>query len=317
MDSSLVAGTCIGISSASNEQDEYGLCILDEASKASFAEALVPLVRADRWILVGDRRQLPPFADSALRDRKALEQHEIDRDLVGETLLDRLDRLKLPATCRSMLTRQHRMVPAIGDLVSTVFYDGQLNSIGGQDVPKAIAQAQSKPVMWYSTSRDAQRFEQPSRSSWINMLEVTWVKNILDRLNFWARAVAGARTDKTVLIHVAVLTGYSAQRWQLDAALAADRREFLDVEVHSIDSYQGREADFVVLSVTRSNRIHQPGFLKDRERINVALSRAKFGLCLVGDADFCHHVASGSPLSEVLSYIRTHPETCALADGIK
>ena len=63
----------------------------------------------------------------------------------------------------------------------------------------------------------------------------------------------------------------------------------------TVDAYQGREADLVMFSITRSNRQGKAGFLSERERINVALSRARYGLCLVGDADFCKTLVTEVP----------------------
>jgi superfamily I DNA and/or RNA helicase len=95
--------------------------------------------------------------------------------------------------------------------------------------------------------------------------------------------------------------------------LAAESRPHLDVEVHTVDAYQGREADLVILSVTRSNKTRQSGFLGERERINVALSRARFALWIVGDADFCRDLGATSPLAEVRDYIEAHAGDCAIA----
>jgi superfamily I DNA and/or RNA helicase len=112
--SQVVAGTCIGI--PRDIQDiEFDLCIVDEASKATATEVLVPIARSHRWILVGDPKQLPPFRDEASRDSDFLEKYELTQDDIRETLFDRLLRT-LPDGCRQMLTIQHRMVAPIGNL---------------------------------------------------------------------------------------------------------------------------------------------------------------------------------------------------------
>jgi superfamily I DNA and/or RNA helicase len=115
---------------------------------------------------------------------------------------------------------------------------------------------------------------------------------------------------------VIVLTGYSGQRGRIESVLAQDRAQwqFIDVECHTVDAYQGREADLVVFSVTRSNAEGRPGFLNETARINVALSRGRDGLCLVGDAGFCRDLGIASPLARVLDYMKTHGDTCLIED---
>ncbi len=320
MDSDLIAGTCIGIAGSDAEGETYGLCILDEASKASFPEALVPLVRSDKWVLVGDQRQLPPFVDAVLRDDQIVESKEIDAAVVRETLLARLSNRGIPEHARAMLYRQHRMIPGIGDLVSTVFYEGRLESAGQHQVPAPITQWLPKPVVWYSTSKETDRTEQKApNGSWMNPLEAKWTRLLLDRLEFYAAAHAPKHGSDLPYepIKVVVLTGYSAQRNHLENALQAEPRPHLDLEFHTVDAYQGREADVVVFSVARSNRQHKAGFLAERERINVALSRARYALCLIGDADFCRALGGQSALVEVREYIENHPDTCVLQEGVR
>jgi superfamily I DNA and/or RNA helicase len=152
----------------------------------------------------------------------------------------------------------------------------------------------------------------------MNPLEAKWTRVLLDRLEFFASAHAPKHGSGVPVepIKVVVLTGYSAQRSHLENALQSEPRPHLDVEFHTVDAYQGREADVVVFSVTRSNRQGKAGFLAERERINVALSRARFGLCLVGDAEYCRSLGGQSALSEVLEYIQSHPDSCRLKEGI-
>jgi superfamily I DNA and/or RNA helicase len=319
MDSDLIAGTCIGIAGSDAEGESYGLCILDEASKASFPEALVPLIRSEKWVLVGDQRQLPPFVDAALRDNQIIEAREIDTTLVRETLLSRLSNRGIPDHARAMLYRQHRMVPAIGGLVSTVFYEGRLESVGGKTVPLSITQWQPKAVVWHSTSKQVDRSEQKAlNGSWMNPLEAKWTRLLLDRLDFYATAHASkVDPEKKIPLKVVVLTGYSAQRNHLENALGGEARPNLEVDFHTVDAYQGREADVVVFSVTRSNREGKAGFLSERERINVALSRARYALCIVGDADFCRDLGGQSALAEVREYMENHGDDCQLKEGIQ
>jgi len=303
--SQVVAGTCIGI--PRDIQDiEFDLCIVDEASKATATEVLVPIVRSHRWILVGDPKQLPPFRDEASRDSDFLDKYELTQDDIRETLFDRLLRT-LPDGCRKMLTIQHRMVAPIGDLVSECFYESQLKS-ASTDVDKNLSRILPQPVTWLTTTKLPNFREQSANSSFNNTCEVKVIVQLLKQLN----QIAEEAQEK---YSVAVLSGYAAQLKLLNRNLESllNNWQALTVEWNTVDAFQGREADIAVYSVTRSNKEGKVGFLRDAERLNVALSRGKVGLVIVGDHYFCR-TSRDNPLHRVLDYVERHPENCALEE---
>lgn len=311
-DSDVVAGTCIGVESSLTDEEEFGLCILDEASKATVPEALVPLRRSAKWLLVGDRLQLSPFVESMFRNRRVFEENEISSDVFDQTLLDRFLGSAIPDECKSILTRQHRMVRPIGELVSQVFYGGALESVR-EDAVVDLSIAIPKPITWFSTSREKNRREQPSGTSSLNVLESQWIATLLQRIDFvYANGKSGRRA-----LQVAVLTGYAAQRDRIRRQLENFSLSNIAAECQTVDNYQGREADVVILSVTRSNKDGKPGFLKDKKRINVALSRARHYLLIVGDSEFCAGLSSAPFFGKVLSHMEVNPDTCAIKEGIE
>jgi superfamily I DNA and/or RNA helicase/serine/threonine protein kinase len=299
--SQVVAGTCIGIPREIHDA-EFDLCIVDEASKATTTEVLVPMSRSKKWLLVGDPKQLPPFQDEASRNTDFLEQYELTPEDVQETLFDRLLRI-LPDECQKMLATQHRMVEPIGKLISTCFYDGKLES-SGPEIDKVLSRVLPRPVTWLTTSKLPNSREQGANSSFNNSCEVTVIFQWLKQLN--QAAMEAQRNYK-----VAVLSGYAAQLKLLKRSLDAEQSglEALAIECNTVDAFQGREADIVIYSVTRSNKDGKIGFLRDEARLNVALSRGRVGLLIVGDHQFCRSL-SYSPLSDVLHYIEQHPEDC-------
>lgn len=303
--SQVVAGTCIGI--PRDIQDiEFDLCIVDEASKATATEVLVPIARSHRWILVGDPKQLPPFRDEASRDSDFLDKYDLTQEDIRETLFDRLLRT-LPDGCHKMLTIQHRMVAPIGDLVSECFYDGQLKS-ARTDLDQHLRSVLPQPVTWLTTTKLQNSREQSANSSFNNICEVNVIVQFLKQLNQTA-----VKAQKKY--SVAVLTGYAAQLKLLDRNLASELNNWqaLTVECNTVDAFQGREADIAVYSVTRSNKEGKVGFLRDAERLNVALSRGKVGLVIVGDHYFCR-TSHDNPLHRVLDYVESHHENCALKE---
>ena len=83
-------------------------------------------------------------------------------------------------------------------------------------------------------------------------------------------------------------------------------------DFNSVDSYQGKETDVIIYSVTRSNKNNNIGFLSEYERLNVALSRARNCLCIVGDSNFCYTSKNNNPFSGVINFIKNNPEDCEI-----
>ena len=307
----VVGATCVGLTGLRGADSvDFDLCIVDEASKATATEVLVPVVQSRRWILVGDDRQLPPFVEEALNKRDILEQFELTRAEVAQTLFSVLAE-GLPASAVVQLSHQHRMHPGIGGLISHCFYNDSLTS-AERGVDERIKLALGVPVTWVDTSRKDDRHEVASGKSYLNRLELQVARQLLERLNL------AAAKDGTTL-RVALLTGYDPQRRELVGMVASNEPSLANLEIHvaNVDAYQGQEADVAVFCVTRSNDRGDLGFLRQAQRVNVALSRARDALVLIGDASFVRSATSTSnPLAEVLRYIESHPETCTVREEI-
>lgn len=304
----VVAGTCVGLAGFRGMKAvPFDLCILDEASKAAATEALVPFVRSKKWVVVGDRRQLPPFLDEGLTDPAAAERLGFDIGEAQRTLFDRLADA-LPPAALTMLRTQHRMVQPIGAMVSECFYDGELQSATASHHPD-LQLALEAPVTWLDTSAVPHRTENQAgahRTSFVNHAEAAQIVEKLRRINFVAEQKKWVETHGGRL-SILVLTGYRPQVTAIRRSMAAQGLDLraVHVEVNTIDAAQGREADIAVFSVTRSNTGGSGGFLGSSPRVNVALSRGRYGLLIVGDAQFC--AGLGGPLSKVVQYLRLRP----------
>jgi hypothetical protein len=301
----VVASTCVGYDGIDGASAiEFDLCIVDEASQATPPEVLIPMTRAKSWVLVGDSRQLPPFTREALRDPAVLAEYNLSDRQVRETLFSRWAE-NLGAESKAALTLQHRMVAPISGLISHCFYRDKLQA-ADVNVRRDVAAALPAPVTWYSTSKIEHRFERSDGTSWVNHLESQVARLILSVVDLSAQRP----------LRVAVLSGYAPQVGVVDRALSGSRWSQLKVECSTIDAYQGRESDLVIYLVTRSNAQGTLGFLRERPRLNVALSRAREGLVIIGDEDFIDSVPGENPFRPVLAYIRAAPESdCTVVEA--
>jgi serine/threonine protein kinase len=306
-DSQVVAGTCIGFAGTRGVLDiEFDLCIVDEASKATATETCVPLSRAAKAVLVGDERQLPPFIEDELVDRKLLARFGLEESDVRETLFDRLVK-GLPAEHMTMLSCQYRMCREIGDLISRCFYDSRLKTGRGPARYDLKLAGILKPVTWLSTSNLRDRGETRCNPGYRNMAELHEIRRLLRRIQF---VMDQFSVDATV----AVLSGYASQVGLLRAQIEPEERELtrLRIECGTVDSFQGRQADIAIVSMTRSNQNRDVGFLSEFRRLNVALSRAREALVIVGDHDFARDLTGISPIGEVGKYVEAERNDCCI-----
>ncbi|WP_082593912.1 serine/threonine-protein kinase [Phycicoccus sp. Soil802] len=311
---SVVAGTCTGYVRLPEVAElEFDLCVVDEASKATLTEALVPMSRAKRWILVGDTNQLPPMDEDLLRRPDLLKEHSISAEQIEETLFQRMV-LRLPDEAQAMLTEQYRMIRPIGDLISTCFYDGVLRSPKDERL-KGYDAVMGAPAAWIDTAPlNERRREQKAGTSRANRAEAQLLVEQLVRID---KAVAFGLLEKPSerKLEVLVIAPYRGQVEELSRQILPKSLEHLEISVMSIDAVQGRECDVALLSVTRSNPDGALGFLGPEywRRINVALSRARFGLTIVGDAEFIR--GTRGALRNVLEYMGQHPGDCSVTQA--
>lgn len=298
----VVASTCVAIAGVKGITEvSFDLCIIDEASRATATEVLVPMSRSRRTILVGDTRQLPAFFERDILTSKMLA--EFTEAEITENVFDRLLKT-LPAEARADLRRQYRMARPIGDLVSQVFYEGRLES------PKVKAelslQLYPKLVTWLDTGKAKGQQEVRVGTSWRNSTECAAIKKAIEQIAFIASNRKGAHYQ------IAVIAGYQAQVSAIEHSIRDQRIAWpnLTIRVNTVDAFQGSEADVCIYSVVRSNDQGDAGFLKEPPRLNVALSRARSLLLIVGDYEFCRGLAATHPMSNVVDYIATHEDDC-------
>lgn len=290
----IIFTTCIGAGLGLLRGQVFDTVIVDEASQQTEPASLVPLVKGcEKAILVGDHIQLRPTVQEfspALGFDISLFERLYTRQ--GTT----------PGMAKIMLDTQYRMHPSICDFISKEFYEGKLLS-GLKDSdrpmsPSAFPWPASPTAKISSSSASRMLFvecsgrEDLGNKSKSNKEQADLCLSICKLLRSAPAAIAsspethinGAKpadviADSTSTTSIAVLTPYSRQSEILKKLLSA----IPNVEVSSIDGFQGREADIVIFVTVRCNESREIGFLKDLRRMNVALTRAKLGLIIVGN----------------------------------
>ena len=262
----VLCATTTGLDSEVIGQRRFDLLVLDEACQTTEPGCWVPLLRAGRVVLAGDHCQLPPTVVSpeAAREGFGVSLFERVVALYGEEVTRRLD-------------VQYRMHEAIMTFSSRQFYGGTLRadaSVAAHrlcDLPGVESNALTQsPVQFIDTAGAGYEEErEPDGESRLNPQEAALV----------ARKVGALLAAGVAPGAVAVIAPYAAQVRRL--------RELLPVpglEIDSVDGFQGREKEAVVLSLVRSNAEGEVGFLADVRRTNVALTRARRKLLVVGDS---------------------------------
>ncbi|KAJ1848022.1 ATP-dependent RNA helicase, partial [Coemansia sp. RSA 2703] len=280
--------TCVGAGDRRLSKFQFRTVLVDESTQASEPECLIPLVMGARQVvLIGDHQQLGPVVVNKAAASAGLNQ----------SLFERLVFLGLRP---HRLVVQYRMHPGLSEFPSNFFYEGSLqNGVTATERTRSDIgfpwPNPSKPMMLLSCN-GAEEIAS-NGTSYINRAEAAACEKIVTRM-----LRAGVTADQ-----IGVITPYEGQRsWivhhmVLSGALGAE--PYKEVEVASVDAFQGREKDYIIVSCVRNNERQGIGFLSDPRRLNVALTRAKYGVIVLG----CPRVLSCNPLwHELLSYYKQH-----------
>ena len=285
----VIACTLVGSAHRLLEGMKFGTLFIDEAAQALEAACWIPMRRASRVILAGDHCQLPPTVKSIAALRAGL----------GKTLMERIAENKPEVV--TLLKIQYRMNEEIMRFSSDWFYHGEVES-APQIKYRSILEDDS-PITWIDTSNEE------------NQVTIEGDDVVLgekrDDMNFHEQFVGEsfgrinkAEADLTLLtlaeyltqvgkrrvleesIDVGIISPYRAQVQYLKRLLK--KYEFFKpyrrlISVNTVDGFQGQERDVILISLVRSNDEGQIGFLKDLRRMNVAMTRARMKLIILGD----------------------------------
>jgi len=262
----VMVGTHAGARDYALDDRRFDVLVMDEAAQATEPSSWIPILKADKVVLAGDHFQLPPTVKSAEAERRGL----------GVTLFAWLYSL-VTSRFKIMLDIQYRMNEKIMDFSSREFYGGRLTAHESvkEHVLAGLAHVQKNadtetPLVFLDTAgRGFEERKQPGGESRYNPEEAEMVIEELSKL-----LAAGVNPEE-----IAVISPYSAQTRLIMTRINDPR-----IEVDSVDSFQGREKEAVILSLVRSNVEGEMGFLTDTRRMNVAMTRARRRLIVIGDS---------------------------------
>ena len=279
----------------------FDYVIIDEAARATTAEMLVALVTGARFLIVGDHRQLPPFFDN--ETKADLREAELDVERASKSLFEDLfDRMA--QTNRATLRRQFRMQRSIGKLVADLYYPEIGIEHGVLDDKRQLDLAGfngEQRVFWLDVAEGRERQTEGSTSRW-NHEEVVAIEQLLTG---WEQELRKKGCSYTV----GVIAAYDDQRGKLLERIRPGhphKWKALRIRIDTVDAFQGKQDDILIYSMVRANT-SELRFIADRRRLNVAFSRAKRLLVIVGHRDTAklqpdlHKVVDAVPANAVLA----------------
>lgn len=290
----VIGATCVGLANQSFgiEDVAFDLVLIDEAGKALPGELLIPINRAKKLIVIGDHAQLPPVIHPALFDSDQIDLHDATeyRDALFKTSLFERLYVDCPTSNKRMLTTQYRMPPVIGTMISALFYDGQIENGASTYEKRPIAFRQ--PLNFFNVERDTTYREQTDGGV-SNEREVEVVKAIVTQL-------IRMTSDTT---RIAIITPYRKQSRLLHREIAQPL-QCERLTINTVDAFQGDEAEIVIYAMTRTQR--KTDYFSDPARLNVAFSRAKNELLIIGSRRYLHRYGPAHIVGKVGAYLDEH-----------
>jgi len=264
----VVTATLVGANQYAIRNRTYGVVVIDEAAQGLEPACWIPILKADKIVLAGDHRQLPPTVKSTAHMKTGL------YDTLFEKLVSRY-----PSHV-ALLNVQYRMNEKIMKFPSLALYDDHL--LSAEQVQHWTLKGDQEPVLFIDTAGAGFEEEQEGTATF-NQGEAQFLKTHLSEL----LTKLSATYVEDDFPSIGVITPYRKQATLLHEVLSHD--EWMatyrkNIQINTIDSFQGQEKDIIYISLTRSNDQQTIGFLSDVRRMNVAMTRARKKLIVIGDS---------------------------------
>lgn len=267
----VIACTLTGAGNRLLDGRRFNTLFVDEAAQALEAACWIPMRRVGRVVLAGDHCQLPPTVKSIAALRGGL----------STTLMERI--VKTHPEAVTLLNMQYRMNERIVHFSSEWFYGGKVQSAPG--IGQRSILDYDEPMQWIDTSLTGAKEEFVGES--FGRINKSEAQLTIEALHAYYNKVGRERAiDES--IDVGVISPYRAQVQYLRHLVKTDdqlRPLRRLITVNTVDGFQGQERDAIIISLVRANDDGQIGFLSDLRRMNVAITRARMKLIIIGNAD--------------------------------
>ena len=276
----VIASTLVGSANRLLEGQKFSTLFIDEAAQALEAACWIPMRRVSRVVLAGDHCQLPPTVKSIAALKAGL----------GKTLMERI--VEMHSEAVTLLKIQYRMNDEIMRFSSNYFYDGQVES--APEVKYRSILDMDIPMTWIDTSefkaenaesQESLDFKEQFVGESFGRINKAEAELTLLTLQYYFNKIGKQRLlDER--IDVGIISPYRAQVQYLRRLLM--KKEFFkpfrrQISINTVDGFQGQERDVIILSLVRSNDEGQIGFLRDLRRMNVAITRARMKVIILGN----------------------------------
>jgi superfamily I DNA and/or RNA helicase len=313
------------------EYPDFDAVIIDEVSKATPPELLLPMLKGKKVILVGDHHQLPPLIgqetlEEVVESIREEEKKQEVKDYLKESLFERLFKT-MPEEYKTTLRIQYRMHEDIMDTITQFYKDS--NSSDGYGLSCGLVNSnkerdhqlegnyvrRGQHIMWFDLPHEKDFFEEQEQgmTSRYNSSELKIILELLKDLNYAVdTAKREGRFEGQKQKKVGIISFYGEQVRRLKHMIDDHMEEFphLVFRIGTVDRFQGMESDVIITSFVRNhnNKEDDIGFSKDYRRLNVALSRAKELLIITGSSRMftkqTRHAGSRRMYSNVVETIR-------------
>lgn len=266
----VVSCTLIGSAYHIMERRHFGTLFIDEAAQALEPACWAAILKADRVVFGGDHQQLPPTVKSI----------EAARGGLADTLMQRV--VKTKPRCVTLLTTQYRMHRDIMAFPSRWFYHNQLEA--APSVADRLVSMMDTPLTWFDTAQCQFGERQNRNMSRSNADEARLVVHTLrDYINMIGmQRIIDERVDFGIISPYRAQVRMIRRLLKMQRFFRALRRQ---ISVGSVDGFQGQERDVIIISMVRDNAEGNIGFLRDLRRMNVAITRARMKLIVIGNSE--------------------------------
>ena len=272
-DSDVILSTNSSAALDSISQTKFDVVIVDEASQATIPSVLIPIAKAHRFILAGDHKQLPP---TIISDKA----HDL-QDTLFESLIE-----KYPYKSQ-LLNVQYRMNKTLMEFPNSEFYNNNLKSDSSVDNINLgdIYDIKDDDVLLFIDTCDIEKNHEKHLKDSKSIVNHVEARIAIKFANDYLKEGINEKD-------IGIISPYADQ-----VKLISDKT---DIEVKTVDGFQGREKEIIIISTVRSNDKGEIGFLKDLRRLNVAITRAKRKLIIIGNS---HTLKSDETYERLINYV--------------